>query len=214
MKHFLLSVCSCLLTVCSSLAASSPSTDNHAGIVIRPSEGEISPGDEIVVTFPTAMVGTDRIDVADQRCPFSSKPAIEGAFLWKSQTEGVFKVRGVVAGAHHEIRLVADLTDAEGKSIKAPDWGVELSAPEFTITTDYDERDHLTVRPQIWLSSSYAIKLNEVADHVYFQDRDSGERFPTEVVIATDNRLPTRSRRRIFESHLEATCRLGTLMTL
>ena len=89
MKQFQLLLCCWLLIVFSSLAAPSPSPRDDAGIIIRPSEGEISPGDEIVITFPTAMVGTDKIDAGDQPCPFFSKPNIEGTFLWKSQTEGV-----------------------------------------------------------------------------------------------------------------------------
>src|SRR5438309_1337669 len=62
------------------------------GVVIAPGEGEISPGDELTLTFPNAMVSADKIDMGAQPCPFVSQPKIEGTFLWKSETEGVFTV--------------------------------------------------------------------------------------------------------------------------
>jgi hypothetical protein len=75
------------------------------GVVIEPSEGQIAPGAELTITFPNAMVGKDKIDVSEQASPFVSNPKIEGSFLWKSQTEGVLLVKGVVAGAKHGSRL-------------------------------------------------------------------------------------------------------------
>ena len=62
-----------------------PETNPEAGgVVINPSEGEISPGDEITITFPNAMVSTDKIDMGDQPAPFVSEPKIEGSFLFAS----------------------------------------------------------------------------------------------------------------------------------
>ena len=83
----------------------SPNTKPDAGgIVIEPSQGNITPGDEITITFPTAMVPVDRIDVGDQTAPFASEPKIEGTFLWKSQTESVFLPRArVLPRAHHRL---------------------------------------------------------------------------------------------------------------
>ena len=85
--------------------------------MIEPSEGEIAPGAELTITFPDAMVNADKIDMEKQPCPFVSEPKIEGDFLWKSQTEGVFTVKAVVAGAKHRLTLVRDLKDASGKRV-------------------------------------------------------------------------------------------------
>src|SRR6185503_12615481 len=63
------------------------------GILIAPDSGEITPGDELTMTFPEAMVATNKIDISDQPPPFVSEPKIDGTFLWKSQTEGVFVVK-------------------------------------------------------------------------------------------------------------------------
>src|SRR6478672_1365753 len=66
------------------------------GIVIEPSSGKIAEGDTITITFPVSMVAADLIDVGDQASPFVSEPKLDGTFLWKSQTEGVFTVKAVV----------------------------------------------------------------------------------------------------------------------
>ena len=160
------------------------------GIVIDPSEGEIAPGQELTITFPNAMVGTDKIDMSEQPCPFVSEPKVEGIFLWKSQTEGIFTVSGVVAGAKHRLVLARDLKDAGGKPIAASGWSAEFTARAFDIASDSSEREHLEALPQIALTSTYNVRLGEVAEHVYFQDRDSRQRFPVEVILRSSEKLP------------------------
>jgi uncharacterized protein YfaS (alpha-2-macroglobulin family) len=160
------------------------------GIVIEPSEGEIAPGQELTITFPTEMVGADKIDMSEQPCPFASEPKIEGTFLWKSQTEGVLTVSGVVAGGKHRLALARDLKDASGKRVVAPGWSAEFTARAFDITSDGSEREQLEALPQIALTSTYDVRLGEVAEHVYFQDRDSRKRFPVEVILRGDEKLP------------------------
>jgi len=159
------------------------------GVVIEPSEGQIAPGGEVTISFPSAMVAADKIDLSDQPCPFVSKPKMEGSFLWKSQTEGVFVVKGVVAGAKHRLTLARDLKDVSGKPVVAPGWSAEFTATPFTISGDFSEREKLNALPQIPLESSYSVRLTEVAEHVYFQDRDSRQRFPVDVILQTEEKL-------------------------
>ncbi len=158
------------------------------GIAIDPSSGKIGEGDAITITFPVAMVAADLIDVGNQPSPFVSEPKLDGTFLWKSQTEGVFTVSGVVAGAHHRLKLAPGLKDAAGKPFTVKDWSAEFSTPKFAITSDFTERDQLSARPQIYLDSTYAVRLDEAAEHIYFQDRDSHERFPVEVIQTTEEK--------------------------
>ncbi|PYJ54364.1 MAG: hypothetical protein DME83_00015, partial [Verrucomicrobia bacterium] len=146
-------------------------------------------GAELTITFPNAMVGTDKIDMSGQPSPFVSEPKIEGGFLWKSQTEGVFTVKAVVAGAKHRLTLVRDLKDASGKRVDAPGWSAEFSAAPFSITSDFTEHEQLDSQPQIPLDSNYNVRLTEVAEHVYFQDRDSRQRFPVDVILRSDEKL-------------------------
>ena len=162
------------------------------GVLIEPTEGEIEPGTTLTFTFPTAMVGGDRIDVADQALPFVSQPRLEGEFLWKSPTEGAFTVRGVIPGSTCRLTLAPRLADAAGKPVEATDWSAEFTTPQFSITTDFEESGHLSDRPQLALESTYAVRFTEVVDHTYFQDRDSRQRFPVEVIQTGDN--PTEGR--------------------
>ena len=152
------------------------------GIVIEPSSGKIAEGDTITITFPVSMIAADVIDVGDQPSPFVSDPKLDGTFLWKSQTEGVFTVSGVVAEARHRLTLAPGLKDATGKSFVVKDWSAEFKTPKFAITTEFSERKRLPARPQIYLDSTYAVRLDEAAQHIYFQDREAQQRFPVEVI--------------------------------
>src|SRR5256884_1165764 len=158
------------------------------GIVIEPSSGKIAEGDTITITFPVSMVAPELIDVGDQPAPFVSEPKLDGSFLWKSQTEGVFTVSGVVAGARHRLTLAPGLKDAAGKPFIVKDWSAEYRTPNFAITSDFTEHELLPARPQVYLESTYTVRLDEAAEHIYFQDRDSHERFPVEVIQTTEEK--------------------------
>jgi hypothetical protein len=158
------------------------------GIVIEPSSGKIAQGDTITMTFPTGMVSSDLIDVGNQLPPFVSKPKLEGTFLWKSETEGVFTVTGVVAGARYRLALAPGLKDATGKPFVVKDWSAEFGTPDFSISTEASEREQLPVRPQIYLESTYPVRLADAAEHIYFQDRDSRERFPVEIILRDEEK--------------------------
>src|SRR5215471_11478895 len=160
----------------------SNSKPDAGGVGIEPSSGKIAEGDTITITFPVSIVAADLIDVGDQPSPFVSEPKLEGTFLWKSQTEGIFTVSGVVAGARHRLTLAPGLKDATGKPFRVKDWSAEFKTPKFAITTEFTERKQLPARPQIYLESTYTVRLDEAAQHIYFQDRESRGRFPVEII--------------------------------
>src|SRR3954463_16471959 len=158
------------------------------GIVIEPSSGKIAEGDTITIAFAVSMVDADLIDVGDQPSPFVSEPKLDGTFLWKSQTEGVFTVSGVVAEARHRLTLAPGLKDATGKPFVVKDWSAEFRTPKFSITTDFGERKQLPAHPQVYLESTYTVRLDEAAQHIYFQDRESRQHFPVEVIQTTEQK--------------------------
>jgi uncharacterized protein YfaS (alpha-2-macroglobulin family) len=161
---------------------------NAGGVVIEPSSGKIAEDDTITITFPVSMVAIDLIDIGDQPAPFVSEPKLDGTFLWKSQTEGVFTVSGVVAEARHRLTLAPGLKDANGKPFVVKDWSAEFRTPKFAITTEFSERKQLPARPQIYLESTYAVRLDEAAQHIYFQDREAHERFPVEIIQTAEGK--------------------------
>src|SRR5437764_7684494 len=158
------------------------------GIAVEPSSGKIAEGDTITISFPVSMVASELIDVGDQPSPFVTEPKLDGSFLWKSETEGVFTVSGVVAGAHHRLTLAPGLKDATGKPFVVKDWSAEFRTPGFAITSDFGERKQLPARPQVYLESTYTVRLDEAAQHIYFQDRESRQHFPVEVIQTTEQK--------------------------
>ena len=170
-------------------AASSTPADASAsagGISISPDSGAIAAGDTFTISFPAPMVTPDRIDMGGQPCPIVASPAVDGTFLWKSQTEGELTVNTVVAGAMHHFILAPGLKDAGGHRFSVPGWSADYQAEPFTLSTDYGFRKQLSAQPRVPLVSTYDVKLAEVAQHAWIQDRDSRVHFPIEVIQTTD----------------------------
>lgn len=196
MRHRLHVILAVLVVATTAAIAASKDPElkpDAGGVLIEPNAGDIAEGSELTITFPNPMVPTDKIDMAGQPAPIVSTPKLEGDFVWKSQTEGVFRVKGVVAGAKHRLALVRDLKDASGKIVPAPGWSAEFATREFAITTGFEEREHLETQPQISLDSTYNVRLSDVAEHVYFQDRDSRQRFPVDVILWSQEKLPSQT---------------------
>jgi uncharacterized protein YfaS (alpha-2-macroglobulin family) len=161
----------------------SPEAD---GVLVEPSKGEIEVGTVLTFTFPTSMIGIANIDVPNQPLPFTSQPALEGEFLWKSQTEGVFTIKRVKAGATYHVGLATGLNDLGKQPVQPKDWSAEFTTPQFSVTADFGVRDELSSQPQLSLETSYPVHLTDVAEHAYFQDRDSRQRYPIDVIQNED----------------------------
>src|SRR6202047_5118546 len=99
------------------------------GVLIEPRSGEIDVGTVLTLTFPTSMIGPANIDVPNQPLPFNSQPAMEGEFLWKSQTEGTFTIKRVKAGATVRLSLAPGLNDLENQPVQPKDWNAEFTTP-------------------------------------------------------------------------------------
>ncbi|MDQ2867503.1 MAG: MG2 domain-containing protein [Verrucomicrobiota bacterium] len=164
-------------------APASNTQPDAGGIVLDPGSGELSIGEALTLTFPNPMVKPEAIDVAGAISPFVSTPQLDGDFVWKSETEGVFTVKGVVAGATHRFRLAPGLTDAAGRAIKVPTWSAAFTTPRFGISTDFESSKHLSAQPQITVTASYDVILAEVVEHAWVQDRVSRQRFPIEIIV-------------------------------
>ncbi|MBV8376068.1 MAG: hypothetical protein JO279_03615, partial [Verrucomicrobia bacterium] len=163
-----------------------PGTDSD-GVIVEPSGGEIAVGTVLTFTFPTAMIPPANIDVPNQPLPFAGEPAMEGEFLWKSQTEGSFTVKRLKAGATYHLTLAPGLSDLANQPVQPQDWSAEFTTPQFSVTTDFDVRDELSSQPQLPLESTYDVRLTDVAEHAYFQDRDSRQRYPVNVIQNQDD---------------------------
>jgi alpha-2-macroglobulin len=184
MKCALIILCWFLAWIARSTATENPSA---GGVLVEPSNGEIEIGTVLTFTFPTSMIGTASIDVPNQLLPFTSRPALEGEFLWKSQTECQFTIRRVHAGATYHLGLAPGLNDLAGQPVQPKDWSAEFTTPQFSVTADFEVRTELSSQPQLQLESTYNVRLTDVAEHAYFQDRDSRQRYPVAVIQNQDD---------------------------
>jgi hypothetical protein len=71
--------------------------------------------------------------------------------------------------------------------VQAKDWSAEFTTPQFTVTADFEVRSELSSQPQLALDCTYNVRLTEVAEHAYFQDRDSRQRYPVDVIQNQDD---------------------------
>lgn len=165
-------------------------THDAGGIVIEPHEGQIESGQALTITFPTAMVSADAINVDGKPCPFVSTPKLPGAFFWRSQTEGMFTINGaLVPGEKYRLSLDPALKDLGGNPVQVKEWGAEFTTVPFHFSADEDTigNGRISSRPQVYLTATYPVSFKEAAERIYFQDRDSHERRAAEVVIRTDD---------------------------
>ena len=166
--------------------------------MVEPSSGEIAEG-----TSDHNHVSSSRwwrpilIDVGDQPPPFVSEPKLDGTFLLGKARRKASSPSAASSPGASSVDSRFRPEGREGKPFAVKDWSAEFTTPKFAITSDFGEREELGARPQIYLESTYAVQLAEAAEHIYFQERDSHERFPVEV-IANDRgeeRGPTGSDR-------------------
>ena len=148
------------------------------------------------VSFPTAMVTAAEIDLEAKECPLRFEPPLAGKFVWKSETEGEFKPTAVPPGHEFNILLRAKLADASGKPVSADGpIGTRASEP-FQVEALYygeDPNNALERRPSIALRFHPKVKPADLAEAAWFQDRDSREHYPVEVVLQDEAAGPVDS---------------------
>ena len=185
----------CLLAVCglwfaAALHAAAPLQPDAGGVTLEmPEESRIEVGTTLSVSFPSAMVAADKIDLGDQPSPVRFSPTLPGAWLWKSQTDGEFQVKKpVVPGQTYTATLALGLRDLDGKPVAPPGWGAELHMEKFTVSTDFEEDDQLSAQPEVVLKFTAPVRLGDAAKHIYFRDRDSGARQEAELSLREEDR--------------------------
>lgn len=154
------------------------------GITATGVEEELRTYTTVTVQFPTEMVFSDKIDTAAEESPVVISPELSTVFTWHTPTEGDFMVEGpLIPGQTYRFRLREGLKDLAENAVSTSDWGVEMTTPALRVESNYDQRDHLNSRPQVPLEFNYPMRLSDVAQGVWFQNRLTRERFPAEVLL-------------------------------
>ncbi len=118
-------------------------------VVVLPNEGELSDRavsgwdfrsgsgvDIIRVTFPTPMVGIERIKRMGQLSPVLFDPVVDAEWMWVSQTEGKLRIAGSSGPIHkilYRARLRPGLKDLSGNQVDAQNWGAEFMNEKFAL---------------------------------------------------------------------------------
>ena len=172
------------------LRAAPPQPDAGGVTIEVPEEGKIEAGTALSVSFPAAMVPADAIDRAGEPAPVRFVPPLPGEWLWKSQTDGEFRVKEpVTPGQTYAASLAPGLRDAGGAAVAPPGWGAKLHTEPFTVEAQWEEDDdQLPALPEVVLKFSYRVRLDDVARRIYFQDRDSGARREAELSLHDEDR--------------------------
>jgi hypothetical protein len=134
-----------LLAMAGSVFAVEPNAGAGDANVITalPNKGELtyipnpdSGVNAIRVTFPTAMVGIERIERVGQPSPVLFDPVVETEWMWVSQTEGKLRIPLLSARVHkilYRARLRPGLKDLSGNPVDAQNWGAEFMDEKFAL---------------------------------------------------------------------------------
>ncbi len=165
------------------------------GVSISPADGKIEAFASFSLTFPSDIVTPDKIDADGAESPVVAWPPLDAQFFWRSPASGDWQVTGPrIPGQAYRLRLRDDLKAADGSALPTGSWGVELSSDPLKVSSWYDERSQLNSRPVVPLEFNYPIRLHDVADGLWFQDRATRKKFPAQIIVsaAEDNQpLPT-----------------------
>lgn len=170
--------------------------DPEAGnMAFSPVDAKIEPFSSFSITFPTDIVTADKIDQEGLTSPVVAWPPLDATFFWRSPAEGDWQVTGPrIPGQIYRLRLREDLKTLDGSPLPIGAWGVELGTDPLKVSSWYDEREQLNSRPVVPLEFNYPIRLHDVAEGVWFQDRATRKKFPAQISIeaeAEEKTLPT-----------------------
>lgn len=181
-----------LLLLCGFPCLSVAQEDNKA-IRLRPESGTIGKGSRITVYFSEAVVDQKAIDKKGGKFPLVFEPELPGDFTWKSQTEGQLLVTGnLIPGQRYTVQLTPGLKYLDGSPVNRARWIDRFfQSPELTVTTKFRSgRRSLPQQPKISLMFNYGIRFTDATRAIYFQDRESRERFATEILLPSLNSRP------------------------
>lgn len=155
------------------------------GMSVEGTEEPLRSDNSLTIIFPSEMVAPDRIDAEGSASPVVIWPAVDAEFTWSTQSQGYLLVKGpLIPGQTYQFRLREGLKNLKGEALPVEAWGVAVKTPDFAIVEEnYGERDSLNSRPQVPLEFNYPVQLADAANHVWFQDRATRQKFPAEIFL-------------------------------
>ncbi len=144
-------------------------------------------GAVLTVSFPEPMIAADAIETPSTTSPLSWSPELTGTWVWKSQTEGRFKVGAKVRpGTRYELHLAKNLHSLTGAPLKAATDLGSHDSPPFEVSAQFETQPLLGKKPRVGLSLTYKTHAAQVPNCVFFQDRDTRRRYAVEAEIPAE----------------------------
>ena len=155
------------------------------GISVDGLEEPVAPFTFLSVQFPEDMVPGDQIDVEGAISPIVFWPEVDLEFTWRTPSHGDLMVKGPVMPAQtYKLRLREGLQNEGETKLAVDQWGAEMVSPALrAVDSGYGFRESLNAKPQVRVEFNYPISLADAAAGAWFQDRETRERFPVEVLL-------------------------------
>lgn len=172
-----------VLSLALSFAASAQ--ENDVSIHFSPKEGAIKTHQSFIIVFPDAMVAPEIVGRDDAATVLDFEPNLKGDFRWNSQTECSFRVTDpVIPGAKYTAHLKKNTKALDGRTLRKDALSGSYESAPLTVTPKYRHwGDQLPAGPSVRLLFNYAIDFKSAPKAIYFQDRDTRERFPAAILI-------------------------------
>ena len=135
------------------------------------------------------MVAGSEIDSEANPSPIRFEPPLTGSFVWKSQTDGEFTPKAVPPGTEFKVFLRKGLTALDKQPLNAADPVATRISEPFTVNVYYFPEDNagLDRRPSIPMRFSCRVRPADLLKTVWFQDRDSRQRYPIDLVLEQED---------------------------
>ena len=168
------------LLMLAALPASSLAQEQNRSIRLRPETGSLAVDQRLNLYFPEAVVAPEAIDREGGPVPIRFEPTIAFDVVWKSQTEAQLRItEQPVPGRRYTATLAPDLKMLDGSPVDRALWiDRSFTAAPLTVTAKPSHRGKLCpASPTVALRLNYQVRFADAAKSIYFQDRDSRERF-------------------------------------
>jgi uncharacterized protein YfaS (alpha-2-macroglobulin family) len=134
---------------------------------------EVSPTTTFELRFDQAMVPPEAVGLVAEPSPLAITPALPGKFTWLSQRSGVFvPTEPLALGTNYQLRLAANLKNAEGKPADAK-LMTEVKTPPMSVTdtspAGFRENDAPS-SPKIIAQFNVRLNPQDLAPYIIFQD--------------------------------------------
>jgi len=154
------------------------------GVEIDPKDGTLNRFTTFTMSFPTEMVSPAAIDAEGGDVPVEIWPPVECEFVWRTQSRGDLRLTGpLIPGQEYRFRLRDGLRDLAGASAPFEKWGAQFFTESLRVFSSVEPRDQLSSRPQVSLEFNFPIKLPGLPETIWFQNRETRERFSCEVLL-------------------------------